>query len=119
MEFAGYILWGDICFFVSLALLVFVVLVRFYHWSLFFGYVAAAILIFTTICALEGFYVAWSTLHDSWREANHIFVSDNSTEQLLRFRYPVVALPPLLALVLLHFGPRRRRDSEPMPPPNS
>ena len=119
MEFAGYILWGFICFFASFALFLLIVLVRSFHWPLFIGYVAVAILIYTTLAAFDGLYVAWSTHHNSWRAEHHIFTSDDSNERFLWFRYPTTALVTFLALALLHLGPQRQRDHEPPPIPNT
>ena len=116
MEFAGYILWGFICFIASFALFFFVVLARFFHWPPLFGYLAVAVLIYTALTAFDGFYVAWSTHHNSWRAAHHIFTSDDSDKQFLWFRYPITALAVSFALAALHFGPQRERTHEPPPP---
>ena len=118
MEFAGQILWGFICVIMSIALLGMVVLVRFSNLPLFFGYAAVVAIAFTALfafncLAFEACRVVRSHQYDTSRGGEHEFTHDDSYEHFLRFRYPIVATAPLLALALLHFGPQRRVAHKP------
>ena len=115
MDFAGYMIWPFICFMASVAVFIFVAVIRFVRWPPFLGYVAAAVLIYTTPFAFDGVHDIWFARHSSWRAEHHIFTSDDSSERFLRFRYPAVALAVLSALALLNFGPQRHRDDEEPP----
>ena len=115
MEFAGYILWGFICFVASICLFTFVFVARFSRLPLFIGYLAVLLLAFTSLFAFDGCYVAWSNARSSQRQASHIFTADTLPEQVLRLRYPTMVAAVLSALAVLHLGPRRR--IVPLPPP--
>jgi hypothetical protein len=122
MELAAQILWGFIFLIASIALFSFIVLVRFLNLPLLFGYVALVALPFTALFAFDGLafeacQVFRSHRYDTSRGGEHEFTHNDTYEHFLRFRYPIVASAPLLALALLHFGPRRRGAHKPPPLP--
>jgi hypothetical protein len=117
MEVMNYIVWGIICFIVSVGLLVFVGVLRGTGGPRFLGYVAIALLAYTSLTAFEGFFVAWSGARKSKRHAAHLFTRDELPEQVFELRYHFVAFTMLVAVALLHFGPRGRGQSVPPPLP--